>query len=590
MKEFFKMTLASMLGFLVVSVVMTVFGFMIIGAIAAIGSEQPVMPRSAVLTIDMGKIALTEQNAPADPLAMLQNNNTTPVGIWNAVSAINAAAGDPEVKMIFMKPDMASGGLAELEEFRQALMNFRNSGKAIVSYIENPTNAGYYLASVSDKIYMTSYEGGMTMITGLSTQLIFLKDILDKLGINVQLIRHGKYKSAGEMYIRSGISPENREQNQEMVNSIWQNWSAEMAQARGLATDVFNGLIDGLKLNFPSDYLENGLADELMTKEELREKLCTLSGNEEFSDIPFMPFSDYVTLKSLPNLKADKKIAVIYASGNIIEGDDKSQVGGDRFASIIAGIRNDESVKAVVFRVNSPGGSVLASEKIKNEIDLLRQEKPVIASFGNYAASGGYWISNSCDYIFSNAGTLTGSIGVFSMIPEFSGTLEDIAHVNITTISSNEHGDMYSGTRALNQTETAYMQASVERIYDKFTSVVAEGRDMEVQDVDAIAQGRVWSGADAVEIGLVDEIGSLNDAILYAAAAAGHPDLSSWQIAEYPKPMTTFELLLESLAGGNGESVFSGTPLENVAEAFSAWDAAESGKVYARMPYEISIR
>lgn len=590
MKEFFKMTLASMLGFLVVSVVMTVFGFMIIGAIAAIGSEQPVMPRSAVLTIDMGKIALTEQNAPADPLAMLQNNNTTPVGIWNAVSAINAAAGDPEVKMIFMKPDMASGGLAELEEFRQALMNFRNSGKAIVSYIENPTNAGYYLASVSDKIYMTSYEGGMTMITGLSTQLIFLKDILDKLGINVQLIRHGKYKSAGEMYIRSGISPENREQNQEMVNSIWQNWSAEMAQARGLATDAFNGLIDGLKLNFPSDYLENGLADELMTKEELREKLCTLSGNEEFSDIPFMPFSDYVTLKSLPNLKADKKIAVIYASGNIIEGDDKSQVGGDRFASIIAGIRNDESVKAVVFRVNSPGGSVLASEKIKNEIDLLRQEKPVIASFGNYAASGGYWISNSCDYIFSNAGTLTGSIGVFSMIPEFSGTLEDIAHVNITTISSNEHGDMYSGTRALNQTETAYMQASVERIYDKFTSVVAEGRDMEVQDVDAIAQGRVWSGADAVEIGLVDEIGSLNDAILYAAAAAGHPDLSSWQIAEYPKPMTTFELLLESLAGGNGESVFSGTPLENVAEAFSAWDAAESGKIYARMPYEISIR
>ncbi len=590
MKEFFKMTLASMLGFLVVSVVMTVFGFMIIGAIAAIGSEQPVMPRSAVLTIDMGKIALTEQNAPADPLAMLQNNNTTPVGIWNAVSAINAAAGDPEVKMIFMKPDMASGGLAELEEFRQALMNFRNSGKAIVSYIENPTNAGYYLASVSDKIYMTSYEGGMTMITGLSTQLIFLKDILDKLGINVQLIRHGKYKSAGEMYIRSGISPENREQNQEMVNSIWQNWSAEMAQARGLATDAFNGLIDGLKLNFPSDYLENGLADELMTKEELREKLCTLSGNEEFSDIPFMPFSDYVTLKSLPNLKADKKIAVIYASGNIIEGDDKSQVGGDRFASIIAGIRNDESVKAVVFRVNSPGGSVLASEKIKNEIDLLRQEKPVIASFGNYAASGGYWISNSCDYIFSNAGTLTGSIGVFSMIPEFSGTLEDIAHVNITTISSNEHGDMYSGTRALNQKETAYMQASVERIYDKFTSVVAEGRDMEVQDVDAIAQGRVWSGADAVEIGLVDEIGSLNDAILYAAAAAGHPDLSSWQIAEYPKPMTTFELLLESLAGGNGESVFSGTPLENVAEAFSAWDAAESGKVYARMPYEISIR
>ena len=339
--------------------------------------------------------------------------------------------------------------------------------------------------------------------------------------------------------------------------------------------------------NFPQDFLDNGLVDELLTQEELREKLCDLSVVEDFEDVSMISLQDYATLKSVPNLKAKEKIAVIYASGNIIEGNDKTQVAGDRFASIIAGVRKDSTVKAVVFRVNSPGGSVLASEKIKNEMDLLKEVKPVIASYGNYAASGGYWISNNSDYIFSNASTLTGSIGVFSMIPEFSGTLKDIAHVNITTISSNDHADMYSGTRPLSASETAYMQASVEKIYERFTSIVAGGRNLEVPYVDSIAQGRVWSGSDALEIGLVDSIGTLKDALVYAAGAAGNPDLASWQIAEYPKPLTTFEMILESLGGS--ASVFAGTPLENVEKAFSSWKADESGKVYARMPYEITL-
>lgn len=588
MKEFLKMTLAAIVGFLVVSIVMVLFSFAVIGSIAALGSSQPVMPRSAMLKIDMSRMVLSENAAPADPIAMIQGENVARIGIWNAIQAINAAAADPDVKFIYMKPDMASGGMAEIEEFRKALENFRSSGKAVISYIENPTNAGYYLASVSDKIYMTSSEGGMTMITGLSSQLIFLKDILDKLGVNVQLIRHGKYKSAGEMYIKNSISPENREQNQALVSSIWASWSRDIAAARDITPEQFNGLIDGLKLNFPEDYLDNGLVDELMTLEELRDKLCTYSGVEEAKDINMISFQDYVTLKSIPNLKAKQKIAIIYASGNIVEGDDKTQVGGDRFAAIISEVRNDESVKAVVFRVNSPGGSVLASEKIKNEIDLLKEKKPVVASYGNYAASGGYWISNSCDYIFSNASTLTGSIGVFSMIPEFSKTLKDIAHINVTTISSNSHGDMYTGTRPLSKSEKEYMQASVEKIYDKFTSTVAEGRGMDVASVDSIAQGRVWSGCDALGIGLVDSIGTLEDAVTYAAAMAGSPDLVSWQIAEYPKPLTTLELLFESL-GNSSASVFSGTPLESVEKAFSSWNAEDSGKVYARMPYEITI-
>lgn len=589
MKEFLKMTLAAMVGFLIVSVVMTMFSFILLGAIASLGSSKPVMPRSAVLRLDMGKIMLTEQNAEADPMSMLQGDNRTQLGILNAVRAIDAAAADPAITYIYMRPDLVAGGMAEIEELRQALGNFRNSGKAVVSYMENPTNAGYYLASVSDKIYMTSYEGGMTMLTGLSSQMIFLKDILDRLGVNVQLIRHGKYKSAGEMYIRNSISPENREQTQALVSSIWNSWSEQIAASRDMSTEEFNSLIDNLMLNFPEDWVTNGLVDEVLTQDGLKEKLCDLSVTDSFEDVSMISLQDYASLKVLPNIKAKEKIAIVYASGNIVEGGDKTQVDGDRFASIIAGVRKDSTVKAVVFRVNSPGGSVLASEKIRNEIDLLRKDKPVIASFGNYAASGGYWISSSCDHIFSNASTLTGSIGVFSMIPEFSGTLKDIAHVNITAISSNEHGDMYSGTRPLSASETAYMQASVERIYEKFTSIVASGRNLEIPYVDSIAQGRVWSGSDALEIGLTDSTGSLKDAVVYAAGLAGNADLSAWQIAEYPKPLTTFEMLLESFGGSNA-SVFSGTPLEYVEKAFADWEPDECGKVYARMTYEISLR
>ena len=482
-----------MLGFLIVSVVMTIFSFALLGSLAALGSSEPVMPRSAVLKLDMSTIALTEQSADSNPFEMLQKEGVTKVGIWNAIQAIDAAAADPAVSYIYMKPDMLmSSGMAEVEELRSALENFRRSGKAVISYMENPTNAGYYLASVSDRIYMTSYEGGMTMLTGLSTQVIFLKDILDKLGVNVQLIRHGKYKSAGEMYIRNSISPENRKQNQELVNSIWNSWTSQMAASRGLSQERLNAMINGLELNFPQDYLENGLVDELVTQAQLMDKLCALSVVEKFEDVKMISLQDYIKISVKPNLKAKEKIAVIYASGNIVDGKDRNNVDGDRFAAIISGVRRDSTVKAVVFRVDSPGGSVLASEKIKNEIDLLREVKPVIASYGNYAASGGYWISNSCDRIFTNASTLTGSIGVFSMLPDFSGTLKDIAHVNITTISSNEHGDMYSGLRPLSDSETAYMQASVEKIYDRFTATVAEGRNLEVPYVDSIAQGRVW--------------------------------------------------------------------------------------------------
>ena len=591
MKNFFKMTLATLAGIFLFGIIATFAMFYMLGVMVSFSETEPVMPREGVLHINMSAMTLSEQSQEADPVATLTGGSTvTPIGIYSAIQAVNAAAYDPAVKFIYMKPDGASGGLAQLEEFRSALENFRTSGKAIVSYIENPSNASYYLASVSDKIYMTSYEGGMNMFSGLSSQMIFLKDILDKLGVNVQLIRHGKYKSAGEMYIRNSASPENLEQNTEMIESVWDSWASKIAESRGISVEALNAMLNDLELNFPCDFLEKGLVDELLTRDELQQQLCDLYSVEKFEDVKAIQFADYVKAKADIAKKTVNKVAVIYAEGNIVDGSAKQQVAGDRFAGLIEDVRKDPSVKAVVLRVNSPGGSVIASEKIKNELDLIREKGiPVIASYGDYAASGGYWISANCDKIYSNATTLTGSIGVFSMIPDISGTLKDLAHVNITAVNSNKHADMYGMMRPLDKAETDYMQASVERIYDQFTSLVAEGRDMTVEEVDAIAQGRVWTGAEALKIGLVDEIGTIEDAIRYAAFCIdGVESLDDVQVTAYPKPLTAMESLLETLIGDT--SIFADTPLENVEEAFKNWDASESGKVYARIPYEISIR
>ena len=591
MKNFLKMTLATILGLLIFSVVTMIIGFGIIGAVAAMGEKQPVMPAQAVLELDMSTVVLGEQTAEADPLTMLTSGaSSAQLGIYDAVKALNAAAADPAVKFIYMTPDAASGGIAQIEEFRKALQNFRASGKAVISYIENPSNAGYYLASVSDKIYMTPHDGGMNMFNGISTQLIFLKDILDRLGINMQLIRHGKYKSAGEMYIRSSSSKENLEQNTAMVTSMWNSWASEIAESREITVAELNAMLDNLELNFPTDWVEHGLVDELFTREQLQQQIADLYVTEKYEDVKSISLEDYATLKNTVNYKAKKKVAVIYAEGNIVDGSAKQGVAGDRFAKIIADVRKDTTVKAVVLRVNSPGGSVLASEKIKTELDLLQERVPVIASYGDYAASGGYWISANCDKIYSDATTLTGSIGVFSIIPDFSGTLDKKLHVNVTPVNSNKHSDMYNCLRPLTKAETDYMQATVESVYKRFTSIVAEGRDMPVAQVENLAQGRVWTGAEAVANGLADEIGSIEDAIIYAALSIkGVENLADVQIAEYPKPQTTLEMLMESL-GGTTPSVLAGTPFENIEAAFNTAQATETGKTYARLPYEYVIR
>ena len=555
MKSFLKSTLAAACGVLLVFVVVIMFFGAIFGAIAAAGESTPTIPSEGVLKIDMSAINITEQQQESDPMEVLAGGSTTEtIGLWNAINAINTAASDPAVKYIYLLTDGSVASSTTLEELRASLSKFKSSGKPIIAYTESPSTGSYYLASVADKIYMTSYQGASAMVTGVSSQMIFLGDLFKRLGINMQLVRYGKYKSAGEMYTRSSSSAENREQYQRLVDSMWESMSGEIAESRGMSVETLDKYIDNIELNLPEDFLRCGMVDSLYTREQLQNQLAVLAVKEDYKDVKMIPFADYAAAKA-PVSKASKSIAIIYADGEIIDGSDTKQIAGDRFAKLIEKARRDSTVKAVVLRVNSPGGSVLASEKIKHELDLLGEVKPIVASYGSYAASGGYWISNNCDKIFTNKTTLTGSIGVFGLIPDVSGTLKNIAHVNIESVNSHKHSDMLNGMRPFDDAEHNYMYRSIDNIYKLFLATVSEGRGISEAEVDAVGQGRVWTGSDALGIDLVDEIGTLEDALQYTASIAGDPDLNNWDITSYPKPQTSLEALMSLLGQSTEEEV-----------------------------------
>lgn len=591
MKDFGKMILAVVCGLIVVQIVKYLLLFLFIGSFSA--SSTPSIPKEGVLDLNMSEISIVEQATelamPAFSLSGV-SMETVPVGLRDAVKAIETAALDPGVKYILLRPDGVSAGMADLEELRRALVEFRASGKAVVAYTENPGNGSYYLATAADKIYMSSVKGGTYQLIGVSGQMIFLKDILDKLGVNVQLIRHGKYKSAGEMFIRSSSSPENREQNQVMINTAWKNISGKILETREISETEFNKLVDNLSLCFPEDFLNAGLVDELMDHDTLVRKLCTLAQVPQQNKLKLIPFASYVTVKKGIELPGRSNVAIIYADGDIVEGKGYDGVAGDRFVKVIDDVRKDPTVKAVVLRVNSPGGSVSASEKIRQALKLLQEDKPLVASFGNYAASGGFWISAGCQKVYANANTVTGSIGVFSMIPEFSKVTKKLG-VKVETVGSNKHSDMFSLMRPFDNTELAYMQASVEDIYESFVNLVAEGRGLEPARVDAIAQGRVWMGSDALDISLVDEIGTLEDAVAYAAGLAGLYSSDEYRVVSFPKPLTVAEQILASLGQSIEEpSILSGTPFKSMEGCVKKITASQPTEVYARMPYDLMIR
>ena len=590
MKDFFKTVLAVICGFVILQVIGFFFLMIMLGAMSAAGSKV-VLPRNGVLDISLADYALGEQTQDSSmpDLMSMSFDMTGTVGLWDAVQAIETAAADPSIKYIFLRPDGGTAGMAALEELRAALDNFRRSGKAVVAYTEAPGNGGYYLSTVADKVYMGSYHGVTYQLFGLSSQQIYLKDILEKLGVNVQLIRHGKYKSAGEMFVRSSSSADNREQYQAMIDASWKTYSSAIAQARGISEEDFNALIDNLKLVLPEDFLQYGLVDELMDREALIAKLCTLAQVQKQEDLHLVSLPDYIEAK-LPKFPGKTNVAVLFAEGDIVDGKGQN-LAADSFVQVVDKVRKDASIKAVVLRVNSPGGSVSASEKIRAALDQLGKEKPLVASYGDYAASGGYWISSGCQKIYADATSLTGSIGVFSMIPEFSKVTKKLG-VSIESVSSNKHGDVLSLMRPFDDAELAYMQASVEDIYDRFVNLVAESRGMEPSKVDNIAQGRVWAGSDALEIGLVDEIGTLKDAVVYAASLAGMVSSEDYKVVSYPAVPTPMEEIMTLLEQGREEpTVLADTPFEPMARSLkNLLKDNQPGAVYARLPYCLDIK
>lgn len=581
MKDFVKTIVAVICAFVIMGILRGIFFLIMLGSMALSGSSTPAVPKTGgVLDLNLSSFTLGEQSQSdsAPSLSSMSFETIPTVGIRDAVTALQEAAVDPAIKFVFLRPDGALDGMSQLEELRKALSAFRESGKPVLAYTETPGNGSYYLASVADKVLMGNAHGGTYTLLGLSSQSFFLKDLLDKLGVNVQLIRHGKFKSAGEMFIRNSSSSENREQNQVMISSMWKAIASAVAASRDMSEEQFNDIIDKLVLVTPEDFVSNGLVDELVDYAGLQNKMKTLAQVEDYKKVHLVSLPSYIDAK-VSAKPSKNKVAVLYADGEIVDGSGKFQVAGDRFMKLVEKLRKDKNVKAVVLRVNSPGGSVSASVKIRTALDSLMKEKPLVASFGDYAASGGYWISSGCQKIYADATTVTGSIGVFSLIPDFSKVTKKVG-VNVESVGSNKHSDMMSLMRPFDAAELAYMQASVEDIYELFVNLVATSRGLSVERVDQIAQGRVWAAADALEVGLVDEIGTLQDAISYAAALADLPSSDDYSVASYPAVPSFFEQLMSQLGGsGMGEDV-----------RLRVLKSYEPGRFYARLPYDFEIR
>ena len=517
---------------------------------AAVLAMLPLMAfagKARVLKIDF-KNPIAERKTGGSSLDVMSIVQGTPnsVTLLSYINAIDAAAEDKTIGMIYMTPENISAGVSQVEEIRAALERFRKSGKPVIAYCENFSNMSYYLASVADKIILD--PASESMITGVGSQMIFLKDLLDALGVDVQLIRHGKYKSAGEMFVRNSASPENRLQNEALLNSIWNTISGQIAASRGVSQKEFNEWVENLEMCHPEEYKAKGLIDEIWYKDQVDKYLCQQNGAGRIQEGGCVQINNYATKIKKGSRK--NRIAVVYADGEIVNSGSDADIVGSKLAATIRKVREDKKVKAVVFRVNSPGGSAQASEAIRHELELLRAVKPVIASYGDYAASGGYWISAQSDYIFSDESTITGSIGVFGMIPSAGDAIRKNLKVNIESVGTSSHSDMMSGLRQLDDSEVAYVQKQIERIYDDFTGLVSKGRGISKDSVDAIGQGRVWSGADALKIGLVDSLGGLYDAINYAAAKVGLSK-ADYQLSRYPVAKEVS--LLKMLSGGDTE-------------------------------------
>lgn len=447
------------------------------------------------------------------------------VSLLSVELALKQAAEDKDIAMIYLNYDHFSAPVSACEEIRRYLVEFTKAGKPIVAYGTSLNNGSYYIASAADRVFL--HPKGSGTLSGLSSSSYYLKDLLDTLGVEVKLIRHGKFKSAGEMYIRNSMSPENRRQTEAFLGAMWSTLASEIAESRGITVDQLNGWVDELALGTAATWVDKGLVDGLKYKDEMEQYLCHLFGTTDPNQVKRVDLKEYA---SKAKMGSGKKIAVLYADGEISRSG--NEIAGDKFAAQVRKLREDKNVKAVVFRVNSPGGEVVAADIIRREVELLCKEKPVVASYSSYAASGGYWISVGCKKIMCDNTTITGSIGVFGLVPNLGNAMSKVLKVNMEHVGTNAHSGVGGIFKGMDETEEAWYQQEIEGIYTNFLNVVAEGRNMTPEQVDELAQGRVWAGKDAFTIGLADEKGSLLDAIDYIAGEAG---LEKYKIVTYPE-------------------------------------------------------
>lgn len=520
--NFFKTFLASLLAFFVANFVWFFFVIIIFAGIAAIaGSSTTVVEPKSVLLVNLDESIVDQPvNDPLagfDPMSMNVQKSVSNMQIMNA---FESAAQDENIEGIYINLTGAgTASAALLEEMRDYITSFKESGKFVIAYGEVYSQGGYYLASVADSIYLNPV--GEMDWRGLAMQVMFYKGALDKLGIEPQVFRHGTFKSAVEPYIMNQMSPANRTQMETIASSIWGTLVEDIAESRNLSIDSLNMFATDLSAMMAEDALANRMVDGLKYEDEvediLREKLA-LDADE---DIPMVTLGEYVAANPYTPSYSDNKIEVIYAEGQIVQGASESGIlGSSTLADQLAEARLDEEVKAVVLRVNSPGGSALASEVIWREMELLRQQKPVIVSMGDYAASGGYYISAPADAIIADATTLTGSIGVFGLMFNAEKALNNKLGITIDVAKTNHSADMGMPFRAVSSSERAHIMRGIEQVYTTFVNHVADGRNMTFDSVDAIGQGRVWTGNDGNRIGLVDQIGGLKYAIAIAADKA----------------------------------------------------------------------
>lgn len=533
MKSFFKTFLASFLGSAVLlGVIVILLITSLIASIANSSETNVTLKPKTVLYMNLNYDIPERTNS--NSLAMYFNTDKVDMaGMNDILNNIDAAATDANIEGIFLDLSTIGTSTANIEEIRNRLISFKESGKFLISYAEAYTQSAYYLASVSDKIYML--PDGVLDIHGIASQGTFYKHLLEKLDIEMQIIRpaNNRFKSAVEPYFLDEMSDANREQTSVYLNSMWNKICSDISASRNIEIETINKMADELTLMFDTQAaVDYGFIDELIYKDELLAKLHELTNTDDNKKINIIKNTQYAKVR--PELmKGEDNIAIVYASGQIIDGEgDDTKIGSTTLSAAIRKARTDKKVKAIVMRVNSPGGSAVASEVIRREVELAAKEKPVIVSMGSYAASGGYWISSTADYIFADPNTLTGSIGVFGTFPNLKGFLNDKVGLTFDEVKTNENADFGSLYKPLTPYQMTMMQKHVTDTYDEFITLVSETRGLRKTFVDSIGQGRVWSGTDAIAIGLVDELGGIDKAIAYAADKAG---LTSYSIKEFPK-------------------------------------------------------